>query len=114
MAFSHNQNRNIVNSDFIPAFSIFGRICQNFIVAKSIYSANYERFVQVLGRVRSDAGLSQEALAKKMKMSQSTVSDLLRGQRRLDVIEWISYCKACGITPERFLEELAFVTRSKD
>jgi len=113
MGFSQSQKQFIFKSGILPAFSIFRRICQNFTVAKSIYSANYERFVQVLGRVRSDAGLSQEALAKKMKMSQSTVSDLLRGQRRLDVIEWISYCKACGITPERFLEELAFVTRNK-
>jgi len=82
-------------------------------VAKSIYSADQEKFVQTLGRVRSDAGLSQEALAKKMKLSQSTISDILRGQRRLDVIEWIGFCKACGITPEKFLEELAFVSKRK-
>ncbi len=83
-------------------------------MAKSIYSADQEKFVRVLGRVRSDAGLSQEALAKKMKLSQSTISDILRGQRRLDVIEWISFCKACAITPEKFLDELAFVSKARE
>lgn len=77
------------------------------------YSANYESFVKVLGRVRTDAGHSQQVLARKMKLSQSTVSDILRGQRRLDVIEWISFCKACGVTPEQFLEELAFLNKRK-
>ena len=80
-------------------------------MAKSIYSASYELFVQVLGRVKSDAALSQEELAQKLGLSQSTVSDLLRGQRRLDVIEWITFCEACRITPEAFLEEMAFLSR---
>lgn len=82
-------------------------------MAKSIYSADYELFVKALCRVRSDAGLSQETLAKKMKLSQSSVSDILRGQRRLDVIEWISFCKACGVSPEDFLEELAFLSKRR-
>lgn len=82
-------------------------------MAKTIYSADYECFVKVLGRIRSDAGFSQEDLSKKMKLSQSTVSDILRGQRRLDVIEWICFCRACNVTPEAFLEELAFLLNRK-
>lgn len=86
---------------------------RDFPVAKTIYSVDYECFLKVLGRVRSDAGLSQEALSKKLKMSQSTVSDILRGQRRLDVIEWISFCRACSVTPEAFLSELEFLANRK-
>ena len=78
-------------------------------MAKSIYSADQESLLKVLERIRSDAGLSQQQLARKMAVSQSTVSDILRGQRRLDVIEWISFCKACKVTPEQFLEELTFL-----
>ena len=66
-----------------------------------------------MGRIRADAGLTQQELARKMNLSQSTVSDLLRGQRRLDVIEWISFCKACKVTPQQFLEELAFLLKRK-
>ena len=65
--------------------------------------------MKVMGRIRADAGLTQQELAKKMQLSQSTVSDVLRGQRRLDVIEWISFCKACKVTPQQFLKELAFL-----
>ena len=69
--------------------------------------------MKVMGRIRNDAGLTQQELARKMQLSQSTVSDVLRGQRRLDVIEWISFCKACKVTPQQFLEELAFLLKRK-
>lgn len=82
-------------------------------MAKSIYSADQESLLKVMGRIRNDAGLTQQELARKMQLSQSTVSDVLRGQRRLDVIEWISFCKACKVTPQQFLEELAFLLKRK-
>ncbi len=66
-----------------------------------------------MARIRTDAGLTQQELARKMELSQSTVSDLLRGQRRLDVIEWIAFCKACNVTPQQFLEELVFLLKRK-
>lgn len=69
--------------------------------------------MKVMGRIRTDAGLTQQELAQKMGMSQSTASDILRGQRRLDVIEWISFCKACKVTPQQFLEELTFLLKRK-
>ncbi|MEO5715559.1 MAG: helix-turn-helix transcriptional regulator [Luteolibacter sp.] len=69
--------------------------------------------MKVLGRIRTDAGLSQEQLSEKMKLSQSTISDILRGQRRLDVIEWITFCRACNVTPDAFLEELTALMKGK-
>ena len=57
--------------------------------------------------------MTQQELARKMQLSQSTISDVLRGQRRLDVIEWISFCKACKVTPQQFLEELTFLLGRK-
>ena len=89
------------------------RICQFPTVAKSIYSTDQESLLKVMGRIRNDAGLTQQELARKMQLSQSTVSDVLRGQRRLDVIEWISFCKACKVTPQQFLDELAFLLKRK-
>ena len=66
-----------------------------------------------MARIRSDAGLTQQQLAKKLEISQSTMSDILRGQRRIDVIEWIAFCKACKVTPQQFLEELTFLLKRK-
>lgn len=82
-------------------------------MGKSIYSANYECFVRVLGRMRLDSGISQGALAKKMKMKDSTMSDIFHGQRRVDVIEWLQLCKFCKITPEKFLAELEYLTKQE-
>lgn len=83
------------------------------MATKSIYSADQESVLKVMARVRADAGLTQQQLARKMDVSQSTISDILRGQRRIDLIEWITFCKACKITPQQFLEELTFVLRRK-
>lgn len=80
-------------------------------MAKSIYSADQESLLKVMARIRSDAGLTQQELARKMSVSQSTVSDILRGQRRLDMIEWFAFCKACKVTPQQFLEELSFLIK---
>jgi transcriptional regulator with XRE-family HTH domain len=82
-------------------------------VAKSIYSADQASLLKVLGRIRTDAGLSQQQLARRMAVSQSTVSDIPREQRRLDVIEWLLFCEACKVTPQEFLEELTFLQRRK-
>lgn len=82
-------------------------------MAKSIYSVDQESLLKEMARVRADAGLTQQELARKMSVSQSTVSDILRGQRRIDVIEWIGFCKACKVTPQQFLEELTFLLTRK-
>jgi transcriptional regulator with XRE-family HTH domain len=82
-------------------------------VAKSIYSADHESVLKVMARIRTDAGLTQQQLARKMSVSQSTISDMLRGQRRVDLVEWFAFCRACNVTPHEFLEELAFVLRRK-
>ena len=81
-------------------------------MAKSIYTDNNELFLKVLARVRVDSGLSQSVLAKKMEMSQSSVSNFLRGQRRLDVVEWIRFCRVCGIEPEQFLGEMDHLAKN--
>ena len=82
-------------------------------MAKSIYSVDQASLLKVMARIRADAGLTQQELAGKMALSQSTVSDILRGQRRIDVIEWIGFCKACKVTPQQFLEELTFLLERK-
>jgi hypothetical protein len=58
-------------------------------------------------------GIVPGKLSEKMKLNQSTVSDIPRRQRRLDVIEWIMFCRTCGVIPEAFLEELAGLLRGK-
>lgn len=38
--------------------------------------------------------------------AQSTLSNLERGSRRLDIVEMIDYCAAIGADPRRIMDEL--------
>jgi transcriptional regulator with XRE-family HTH domain len=55
---------------------------------------------------RRDAGLTQVALAKKLGRPQSFVSKLERGERRLDVIEFLEVARALSLDAARIVSEL--------
>ncbi|WP_425534065.1 helix-turn-helix domain-containing protein [Xanthomonas campestris] len=56
-----------------------------------------------LRRMRRDAGLTQVELAKAWGTSQAVISKIERGERRLDLVEFVSLCKAMGLSPEQQL-----------
>ena len=73
---------------------------------KSIHSDNYAIFLKQLRQARIKAGLTQEQLAEKIGETQSFVSKCERGERRIDVIELIEFCRAMQIQPSRFFAAL--------
>ena len=66
---------------------------------KSLKSAEYQRLVGLLVAARHRAGIRQQALAKKLGKPQSFVAKFEGGERRLDVIEFITIAKALGADP---------------
>ena len=54
---------------------------------KSIYSAHYTLFLELLRDARQRAGLTQEEVALHLGNTQSFVSKCERGERRLDIVE---------------------------
>jgi transcriptional regulator with XRE-family HTH domain len=56
---------------------------------------------------RKEAGLTQVDLAKHLSRPQSFVSKFERGERRLDVIEFLDVAEAIGIDPYKFLLKIA-------
>lgn len=53
---------------------------------KSIYTKDHREVVRRLIRARLDAGLRQEDVARKLGVTQSHVSDIEAGSRRIDLI----------------------------
>ena len=47
--------------------------------------------------MRKAAGLTQRQLATKMGREQSFVTRIEHGERRLDVVEFVTYAKACCV-----------------
>ncbi|QAU48726.1 helix-turn-helix domain-containing protein [Bradyrhizobium guangzhouense] len=66
---------------------------------KSLKSADYARLIALLVATRHKAGIRQQALAKKLRKPQSFVAKYEGGERRLDVIEFITIAEALGANP---------------
>ena len=66
----------------------------------------HERLIQMLRIIRNGAGLTQVQLAAKLGKMQSYVSKYELGERRIDVLELIDICDACGVEISEFLGEL--------
>ena len=75
-------------------------------MTKSAFSRKHAQFRTLLVQARRDAGLTQVALAKKLGRPQSFVSKFERGERRLDVAEFLDVARALGIDPARTIADL--------
>jgi transcriptional regulator with XRE-family HTH domain len=77
-------------------------------VRKALYERSYAAFTDLLKEERRKAGLTQAMLAKKLRRPQSYVSKYERGDRRLDVIEFLEIARAIKFDPNEFLQKLDF------
>lgn len=60
-----------------------------------------------LRRMRHKAGLTQTAVAARLRRPTSFVGKYENGYRRLDVIEFVKVAAAIGFDPARFLTTIA-------
>lgn len=70
---------------------------------RSIHNDDYRLLLDLLRQVREAAGITQIDLAERLMNTQSYVSKCERGERRIDVMELVSYCDAMGIDPARLM-----------
>lgn len=75
-------------------------------MSKSIFSEKYNRFRTLLVKARYLAKLTQDELSVKLSRPQSYVSKYERGERRLDLIEFLEIAKALQIEPMTFINKL--------
>lgn len=73
---------------------------------KSVYEQRYSTFTSLLRDERKKVGLTQAKLAKRLRQPQSYVSKYERGDRRLDVIEFLEIARAVGFDPGDVLSKL--------
>jgi transcriptional regulator with XRE-family HTH domain len=75
---------------------------------KTRLGSRYTRFLKLLRVARISAGLTQSAAAKRLRRPQSFISKCESGERRVDVIEFASFCRAYGLRPEAFFRRLTY------
>jgi len=73
---------------------------------KSIHSREYAIFLGLLRAKRRAAGVTQVQLAERLQTTQSRISHIETGERRLDVVELRVLCQAMGISIRQFIDEL--------
>ncbi|MDY4280070.1 MAG: helix-turn-helix transcriptional regulator [[Pasteurella] mairii] len=72
----------------------------------SIYSEEQVWLRELFIHRRQELGLSQRALAEKMDVVYSLIGKIETGDRRLDVLEFIQYCRALELDPQQVIQDL--------
>jgi transcriptional regulator with XRE-family HTH domain len=73
---------------------------------KSVHSHGQAVLCELMIQARDGAGLTQQNLADKLGKPQSFVAKYEGGERRLDVIEFLTIVRAIGVDPLRILKTL--------
>jgi len=69
-------------------------------MSPSIHHRRYEVLRKHLRALRRSVGLTQAELGARLKVDQSYVSKIERGERYMDVLFYLDWCRACKLHPE--------------
>lgn len=76
---------------------------------KTIWSEAQKALIASLVQARKAAGLSQAALAGRLRCQQSLIARIESGERRIDVLELVILSRAIGVNPADIVEQLGRV-----
>ena len=82
-------------------------------IGKSVHSSDQAAFCELMVGARKAAGLTQDALALRLKKPQSFVAKYEGGERRLDVVEFIAISRALGADPLKLMASLVASGKGK-
>ncbi len=68
-------------------------------MGRSVHTKPYKDLLAIMIAARERAGLTQIDLAERIGQTQSFVSKYERGERRLDVVEFVEFVNAMGLDP---------------
>ena len=74
---------------------------------KSVYSKEHAILVEALTAARKAQGVYQEELAERLGKNQSYISNIERGQRRVDVVEFVAIARAMSVDPVDLFSDVA-------
>jgi len=66
---------------------------------KTVWTQESEILAETLSQARKEAGLHQADVAARMGSDQTIISNIERGQRRIDVLEFRNFAQAIGRDP---------------
>lgn len=75
-------------------------------MAKTIFTKQHQDFIRALREVRRSKGVTQVQLSEQLNRAQSYISNIERGERRIDVIEFAEIARALGEEPSNLYARL--------
>lgn len=76
------------------------------VMPKALQAGRYRNLPKALRSMREAAGLTQRELAARLRISHTMVHSSEVAERRVDVMEFADWCKACGKDPVAALADL--------
>ena len=74
-------------------------------MARSTHHPDYQTLLTLLRELREGAGVTQLALAESIGNTQTFISKIERGERRIDLVEFIEMCDALKVDPAAAFRE---------
>lgn len=71
-----------------------------------VFTDAYRELLRLMVEARKEAGVTQVQLAERLGSPQPFVSYFERGERRVDVVEFVAIARALGIEPEALFTKL--------
>ena len=75
-------------------------------MAKTIFTKQHQVFIRALREVRLSQGVTQVQLSERLDRAQSYISNIERGERRLDVIEFVAIANALNYDPVELFSKI--------
>ena len=76
------------------------------MATRPVHSPAYRRLCKLLRQWRQEANLTQRELAARLRKPYSFVYKTETGNRRIDPVEFVKWCKGCRKDPGRCLREI--------
>lgn len=73
------------------------------LIVKSIYTDDYINIISTLRAIRINKNITQVEMAKLLNVTQSFVSKVENRERRLDVVELLTWIDVLGVSVEDVL-----------
>lgn len=74
-------------------------------MSKTIYQDRYARLVHALREIRKLNNVTQIQLAERLGKPQSYIAKVETLERKLDIVEFVDWCKAIGADPTLLIRD---------
>ena len=97
----------VIPFSFVPVLGTYYIVPNIGTMKKTLHSPEYQKLTEWLKLQREAKGMSMRELGEKLEISHSFIGKVEQRERKLDVIEYIAYCKALGVSPLDGLSQIS-------